>query len=82
MIRRDHPAVRAMMDESDYPEHVQREFDAYYAETIQRDNEEQHYQIVKKLFELKDDSFPLGQVLVTIAIGGFIVAMMAWAWGS
>ena len=74
MIRRDHPAVRAMMEESDYPEHVQREFDAYMAQHVwHRVEDELHW---------AEQFPPAWHDFAVVAVGAVIVAAVLWSWLS
>ena len=90
MIRRDHPAVRAMMEESDYPEHVQREFDAYMAQqTIaygydltQRALRQPLYNYPFEELQLEEPAMPAWHDLALVAVGAVIVAAVLWSWLS
>ena len=74
MIRRDHPTVRAMMEESDYPEHVQREFDAYMAQHVRQNFEDE--------FPWSEPAMPAWHDLALVAVGAVIVSAVLWSWLS
>ena len=77
MIRRGHPAVRAMMEDNDYPEHVQREFDKYWSSHNQLDA------IDSNIWQQEGEQFPPAwHDLALVAVGAVIVAAVLFAWLS
>ena len=68
------PVVRAILNGNDYPEYVQREFDAYMAQHVRQNFEDE--------FPWSEPAMPAWHDLALVAVGAVIVAAVLWSWLS